>query len=125
MMKKYQLSCLVAFFTLAVLVTACSKKNYSSNNVSDTAVPYENSKKNIADYTPPQVIVVADEKAKANKEGELYFDDEHGYRYWRNCDGKYYLDAKYERGATPKKKYTKKSSKKQPKENPQEDYVGQ
>jgi hypothetical protein len=125
MMKKYQLSTWIALFMLATLAMSCSRKNYPANDLTDTETQYENSKKSAENYTPPPVIAITDDKAKTNKDGELYFDDDHGYRYWRNCDGKYYLDSKYERGVVPKKKYSKKSNKKQPKESPEEDYAGQ
>jgi hypothetical protein len=46
-------------------------------------------------YVPPYFVFILDEAAKTNREGEMYFDNEYGYRYWRYFDGKYYLDAKY------------------------------
>ncbi len=49
-----------------------------------------------SDYRPPAVIIISDDLASSNRNGELYYDNEYGYRYWRNCDGKYYLDVKYE-----------------------------
>jgi hypothetical protein len=48
-------------------------------------------------YRPPTVIIIADNLASVNRNGEMYYDNEYGYRYWRNCDSKYYLDSKYER----------------------------
>jgi hypothetical protein len=47
-------------------------------------------------YRPPMVIVISDDRARTNRNGEMYYDNEYGYRYWRYCDGKYYLDSKYE-----------------------------
>lgn len=63
-------------------------------------------------YIPPPVITVSDDLAKSTKDGELYYDNEFGYRYWRNSDGKYYLDAKYGRGVTPRQGITTKRQKK-------------
>jgi hypothetical protein len=48
-------------------------------------------------YRPPAVIIISDQLASVNRNGEMYYDNEYGYRYWRNCDSKYYLDARYER----------------------------
>jgi hypothetical protein len=47
-------------------------------------------------YIPPSVIYISDNLARINRNGEMYYDNEYGYRYWKFCDGKYYLDAKYE-----------------------------
>jgi hypothetical protein len=47
-------------------------------------------------YRPPMVIVISDDRARTDRNGEMYYDNEYGYRYWRYCDGKYYLDSKYE-----------------------------
>jgi hypothetical protein len=47
-------------------------------------------------YRPPAVIIISDNLARTNRNGEMYYDNEYGYRYWRFCDGKYYLDSKYE-----------------------------
>jgi hypothetical protein len=70
------------------------------------------------------VINISDELAKSNKEGEMYYDNEYGYRYWRFNDGKYYLDAKYGSGAKPDKKTVKKLNK-QRKKAREADYVHQ
>jgi hypothetical protein len=69
------------------------------------------------------VISIADALAKSNKEGEMFYDNEYGYRYWRFCDGKYYLDAKYESGARPDKKIAKKNTKKHRRKNTEDDYA--
>lgn len=62
-------------------------------------------------YRPPAVIVISDNLASMSRNGEMYYDNEYGYRYWRNCDSKYYLDARYEREgneyARGKHKHTK------------------
>lgn len=112
-MKKYNLHQWLPLMMLVVIIFAsCSKKTYPASNTNETEDKYEDVKTATGnDYTPPPVIFIADDKAKSNKDGELYFDDEFGYRYWRNCDGKYYLDAKYESGAGPNKKNAKKSRK--------------
>jgi hypothetical protein len=81
---------------IAVLYT-----NLVANTDSNSVVkPKKNSAKKIkqkapAGYVPPYFIFILDEAAKANKEGEMYFDNEYGFRYWRYFDGKYYLDTKY------------------------------
>ena len=112
-MKKYKLHKWFALVLIVCLMAGCSKKNYPSNNAADTETPYDNSKKtNDNDYTPPPVISISDDIAKSNKDGELYYDNEYGFRYWRYCDGKYYLDSKYEKGEAPKRKYAKKNTKK-------------
>jgi hypothetical protein len=103
--KLYKWYLAIAFATL--LAVGCSNKNIAQKNIiekEDIEQP--------EDYTPPPVITVPDEKAKTNKEGELYYDNEYGYRYWKNCNGQYYIDAKYEmEGAKPSK--VKKSKTKQ------------
>jgi hypothetical protein len=88
-----------AIIFAAFIAVGCSNKNVAqkSNNEKDEIEMPD-------DYTPPPVITIPDEKAKTNKEGELYYDNEYGYRYWKNCNGQYYLDVKYERdGVKPKK----------------------
>ncbi len=93
-------------FTLVIFI-ACSKKNFPGNNTPDSKDRYLNAAGN-GGYTPAAVLSISDELAKSNKEGEMYYDNEYGYRYWRFCDGKYYLDSKYESGARPGKKMAKK-----------------
>ncbi|MFN8251278.1 MAG: hypothetical protein U0V75_05290 [Ferruginibacter sp.] len=93
---------------LILLFVSCSRKTFSesSSNTEDRYEPATiNNSKN---YTPPPVISIPDEKARTNKEGELYYDDANGYRYWRYCDGKYYLDKKYDTGSLAKKKKSRK-----------------
>lgn len=46
-------------------------------------------------YRPPLVIIISDHLASADRNGAWYYDNEYGYRYWRNRDGKYYLDERY------------------------------
>src|SRR5882762_5259894 len=108
-MEKYKLHKWFPLLFSLIVFSACSKKNYPDNNVA-TREKYENAKTADERYTPPPVISISDELAKSNKEGEMYYDNEYGYRYWRFRDGKYYLDAKYESGAKPNKKVTKKNS---------------
>ncbi len=125
-MKKYNLHQWLFLILMMFALAGCSKKNYPSENAANTEEQYNNS--NAAtnnEYTPPQVISISDAIAKSNKEGELYYDNEKGYRYWRYCDGKYYLDSKYERGETPKKKYAKKNTKKQRKQNEDQNYANE
>jgi hypothetical protein len=117
-MKKIIFCCTkkIGFFILLILsliFNSCSKKNYISTIAPIDDVKNESIKTKDADtYIPPLTIIIPDDKAKTNKEGELYYDNENGYRYWRNSDGKYYLDAKYEKGETPKKKISKKKNRK-------------
>jgi hypothetical protein len=129
-MKKYYLHQWLTLLIALVMLAACSKKNYPANNTvaaeDKTANAAINTPSN--DYIPPPVINIPDEQAKSNKDGELYYDTELGYRYWRSCDGNYYLDAKYESGASPSKKNAKKKlkeNKKQQKEKEGEDVATQ
>jgi hypothetical protein len=112
-MKKYYLYQWLLLMMLVVIIFAsCSKKTFPVNNTTDAEEMYDTPKTDTGnDYVPPPVIVIDDEKAKSNRDGELYYDNEFGYRYWRSCDGNYYLDAKYESGAGPNKKNAKKSRK--------------
>jgi len=114
---------------LVMIMSSCSRKNYAAKNSSNgdqEATVYN--KQQDRDYSPPPVVYVADGQAKTNKNGEMYYDNEYGYRYWRFCDGKYYLDAKYDklnnesmnRPATKYKK-SKKSKKKKHDEYEDED----
>jgi hypothetical protein len=77
-------------------------------------------------YRPPPVIYISDELARTNRNGELYYDNEYGYRYWKFCDGKYYLDSKYEMsddndGRGRSKKYKKGKHKKEKEEEDNDD----
>jgi len=110
-MKKYKLHQWIPLLFTLVFFTACSKKNYPGNT-GDAPNNYEDAKTITDKYIPPPVIIISDDLAKSNKEGEMYFDNEYGYRYWRLSDGKYYLDAKYSSGAKPGKKLVKKHHKK-------------
>jgi hypothetical protein len=122
-MKSFKLhQWLPLLFTL-VIFTACSKKNFPGNNSSEAQDRYENTTNTT--YTPPAVISISDELAKSNKEGEMYYDNEYGYRYWRFCDGKYYLDTKYSSGAKPERKMVKKQNKKQRKKAKETDYASE
>lgn len=89
----------LAILFFAAFINACSKK------ITNTAL---NTEDKVTDtdtlYTPPAFIIVPDDKAKINKEDELYYDDQYGYRYWRYNDGKYYLDQKYIKTQIQKKK---------------------
>jgi hypothetical protein len=108
---------------LAILFLAnCSKKNYSHKS-SDEEISYTKNEEP-ENYSPAHVITISDEFAKTNRQGEMYYDNEYGYRYWRFCDGKYYLDEKYETDNTkPKasKKKNKKYNKKKIKEQAEDD----
>jgi hypothetical protein len=112
-MKKYILHRWLPLMMLVVIITAgCSKKVYAANSVTDTEDKYEEPKSDTGNnYTPPPIIFITDEQAKSNKDGELYYDDELGYRYWRSVDGTYCLDAKYAAGASPNKRNAKKKLK--------------
>jgi hypothetical protein len=101
-------------FLIAIIAVSCSKKNYPAKDeiAEETAVTTS-----VTDYTPPPVLTIPDDRARSNRDGELYYDDAYGYRYWRFCDGKYYLDAKYEKGVLPNQKLAKKKTKKQSKSN--------
>jgi hypothetical protein len=120
-MKSFKLHQWLSLLCALTIFTACSKKNFPGNNSSAIPDKYENGANN--DYTPPPVISIPDELAKANKEGEIYYDNEYGYRYWRFNDGKYYLDTKYGSGAKPGKKITKKQNRKQHKKVKEDSYV--
>ncbi len=80
------------FVFVALLAVGCSNKN-----VAQKAITEKEEIETPTDYTPPAVITVPNEKAKTNDEGELYYDNEYGYRYWKNSDGKFYLDEKYKK----------------------------
>lgn len=102
-MKKIKLhQRLSLLFLSAALIASCAKKNFPADSEKDDrteavgTIPVA--------YAPPAIIQISDDKAKTTKEGELYYDDEYGYRYWRYNDGKYYLDQKYSKGAPSKRK---------------------
>jgi hypothetical protein len=97
--KLYQRLALL-FFTAAV--TACSNKIINTGLKADEKLPEIIAADSL--YIPAACIIVPDNKAKTNKEDELYYDDEYGYRYWRYNDGKYYLDQKYNKTLLLKKK---------------------
>ncbi len=84
---------------LVILLGSCSKKNYPDSPPTDRRVVYDNSDwRNRRDrdaYRPPVVIVISDRLARYNRRGEMYYDDQKGYRYWRYNDGRYYLDERY------------------------------
>jgi hypothetical protein len=60
-------------------------------------------------YRPPLVIIISDHLAYTDRNGARYYDNEYGYRYWRNRDGKYYLDNQY--GQYNDRRYEKKRKK--------------
>ncbi len=128
-MKKNKLQQWLPLLLALIVLSACSKRNYPSKNIADTENRYQEADLIKGDYTPPLVISISDEVAKSNKDGEMYYDNEYGYRYWRFCDGKYYLDSKYESGASPNKKLAKKKTKKETKklrrQSEEEEYVNQ
>jgi hypothetical protein len=117
-MKKTKLHKRFLAILIIILLISCSKKNYPSNNTEELRISKPEN-----EYTPPPVISITDDKVRSNKDGELYYDNEYGYRYWRYCDGKYYLDAKYENGAKPSKKIMVKEKEKQVKKEQQEEYT--
>jgi hypothetical protein len=110
--KRQSLNHLFLILLCAIILLSCSRSNFpaddsksAGNSVSYTAEVNKAS-------NPPRVIDISDDVAKSTKDGELYYDDESGYRYWRSSDGKYYLDKKYENGATPNKNAAGKKQKK-------------
>ena len=107
-MKKYNFYQLFALLLVLLFFEACSKKNFPANSNTDSEAKYVSS----TSYFPPLVISIHEEFSKINKDGEMYYDDDSGYRYWRLEDGKYHLDAKYLSGYLPNKKSTRKSAKK-------------
>ena len=127
-MNKYKLHQWLTLLIALVIFAGCSKKNFPDNTANNED-KYENARSADNVYTPPPVINITDDIAKSNKEGEMYYDNEYGYRYWKFCDGKYYLDAKYESGAKPDKKTAKKNTRKHNKKSANktedDDYVNQ
>lgn len=107
-MKKIKLLQWPAFFITA-FAAGCTQRSYTVNTA---AVNYTNQADDKANgtYSPPPVLILSDDKAKANKDGELYYEDGYGFRYWRYSDGKYYLDHRYEDGAIQKKKTARKKN---------------
>jgi hypothetical protein len=118
-MKKHKLHQWLFLLTAIIFFASCSQKNFPGNNtVTDDKYSIPPSLN-----VPEPIIIIAEEKAKINKEGEMYYDNDYGYRYWRMADGKYYLDAKYESGAKPDKKLARKNSKQQRKKAMQKNTV--
>lgn len=94
----------VLFSVLLITAVSCSRKSFPVNS-NDTGKKNESAAiTGTSSQLPQAVITISDEKASTNKEGELYYDDENGYRYWRYSDGKYYLDRKYDKATGSKKK---------------------
>ncbi|MBP6431165.1 MAG: hypothetical protein KA319_05310 [Ferruginibacter sp.] len=75
----------LAIAIVTTIIVGCSNKNISQKTIEKEAIEIPE------DYTPPQVITVPTDKEKANSEGEIYYDNEYGYRYWKKSDGKFYL----------------------------------
>lgn len=73
-----------------------AKKVYGEQSARVFAPGQRKKMRRSGNYRPAPVIIISDHQARSNRNGELYYDDAYGYRYWRNCDGKYYLDSKYE-----------------------------
>ncbi len=112
-MKKYNLQQWFSLLLICLFFAACSNKNFPVNSNADADIRFENGKNAVAtNAIPPQVISINDALSKLNKDGEIYYDDEMGYRYWRLDNGKYHLDAKYLSGALPGKRSSKKPAKK-------------
>jgi hypothetical protein len=80
-----------AAILLFVITTSCSNKSMPQKTIENTAIEIP------VDYSPPTFIVVANDKVKTNAEGELYYDNEYGYRYWKRSDGKFYLDENFKK----------------------------
>jgi hypothetical protein len=103
-----------------------AKKVYGQQSAKVFA-PGQRKKMNRPDgYRPPAVIYISDDLARTNRKGEVYYDNEYGYRYWKFCDGKYYLDSKYEMddysdNGNRGKKYKKGKNKKHREEDDEED----
>ena len=111
-MKRQSLNHSFLILLSALILSSCSRSNFPAEGIQSTGNSDETSVANNKTSPPPRVIDVSDDVAKSTKDGELYFDDESGYRYWRNSDGKYYLDKKYENGASPSKNIAGKKLKK-------------
>lgn len=112
-MNKYNLHQWFCLLLIALFFAACSKKNFPVNSNADVDSHFESGINNKpSNYISPKVISIDDALSKLNKDGEIYYDDELGYRYWRLDDGKYHLDAKYLSGALPGKRSSKKQAKK-------------
>lgn len=109
---------------LIMLMASCSRKNYASRNQNTTEASANDNNYSNDRYQPPAYVYMSDDQAKTNRDGELYYIDPKGYRYWKFCDGKYYLDAKYDRlnaDNTPQPKQSKKKSRKARKNNSDEE----
>lgn len=103
-MKKLKLhQHFILVICIAAVFAACSKKTLNISSTR-TKTDFEASVVTDSVFMPAAVIIVPDDKAKTNKEDELYYDDENGYRYWRYNDGKYYLDKKYSKPVVQKKR---------------------
>jgi len=125
-MKKYELQQWLPVLLSLVIFMSCNRKNYPANTASDNSGNYRGiSNLNSSNYIPAPVIEIPDQLARINKEGEMYYDDANGYRYWRSGDGKYYLDNKYAAPSRPSKKLSKKKSKKLHRQNNNGDYSSQ
>jgi hypothetical protein len=74
---------------LFALSTSCSNKSIAQKTNENAAVEMP------TDYIPLPMIEVANDKVKTNTQGELFYDNEYGYRYWKKSDGKFYLDEKF------------------------------
>ncbi len=116
-MNKYKLhQWLPLLLLLVIQLTSCSRKNLPGTNAG-MQEQYQNEVSGNTVTLPVAVISIPDELSKANKEGEMYYDNAAGYRYWRFCDGRYYLDTKYEYGSKPYKKTSKKKGMQQTKKS--------
>jgi hypothetical protein len=96
----------------ALIFSSCSRSNFPADEIKGAGQSVTHTTADNKTSAPPRIIDISDDVAKSTKDGELYFDDESGYRYWRNSDGKYYLDKKYENGASPNKNIAGKKQKK-------------
>jgi hypothetical protein len=99
----------ILLFSIALLSSCSNKTSIAKKTQQQEEVIVENDDEN---YTPPQVIAVSPELQKTNKDGEIYYDNEYGYRYWKNCNGQFYIDSKYEMEDVKPKKVSKSKSKK-------------
>ncbi|MGC4103858.1 hypothetical protein [Ferruginibacter sp.] len=125
-MKKCKLHQWLTLLLASALIISCNKKNYPVDNTRfEDDKQAANQVASLKNYTPPLCIVVPDKEAQVNKEGEMYYDDQSGYRYWRSQDGKYYLDNKYKTGTKPNNRLARKHAKKQHKNEAPEELATQ
>jgi hypothetical protein len=125
-MKKYKLHQWLPLLLSLVICISCNKRNYPGTNISEGNGKYEDNKNiQAGNNTPAPVIEIPDQSARINKEGEMYYDDPNGYRYWRSADGKYYLDNKYATTSGTAKKPSKKKLKKLHRQNNNGNYSNQ